>query len=1128
MPDDVGRWLRSHGFGKYEDVFAANDIAVDILRDLTESHLQELGVTIGDRIRFRRAIAATVSLDHSAGDRGGLPEIAGGLRPSTSGGEGERRQLTVMFSDLVDSTRLSARLDPEDMQEVLRTYQKSVSGAVRKFDGFVAKFMGDGILIYFGYPQAHENDAERAIRAGLAVLDDLVEANEETNARFGVNMDVRIGIATGPVVVGDIVGEGASEEAAVVGETPNLAARLQSVADANQIVVSAGTRDLLGARFEFEDLGNHDLKGIGDGVKAWRVLGEAEIDLSFDGTEARSGATLVGRQEELGLLTRAWETSRRGRGQVVLVQGEGGIGKSRLVDALRADISGQSHTWVAIRCSPYHVNSMLYPVIEHMKRVFGWSVDDSPELKLKKLETALAAQSLPLDEALPLFASMMSLPVPGDRYPPLNMSSKQMRENILDALVNWLFEEAEKQPVLQVWEDMHWADPTTLDFAELYIAQSPTVPILNVFTYRPEFVPPWTMRSHMTPITLNRLEISEAEALIRNLAKGKQLPRQVVQHITEKADGVPLYVEELTKSIIASDALREEADRYEIAGSLSDIVIPASLHDSLMARLDRLPALREVAQMGAVLGREFAYDMLREIAGLDERQLRKGLQQLVADELLYQRGRLPKARYVFKHALIQDAAYQSLLKRTRQRCHERVARQLEQQFQDTLQAHPELAAHHHGEAGNFRQAVDYWRMAGEQARARSANREAIAYLKRGIDAVRQLADSPEKNQLELKLQLALGAANIVAMGHGSVDAESAYARALELCQGQGDVAELVPAMFGLWRFYVGAKTLDQTQTIAKQLSQIASTADKTELSVVSDYAQGYTALCRGELDSALNHLKSGLAHYDPRQRKLAVYRTAQDPGVACRGYLAMTEWLRGRPKTAGQHLAAAIELADQIDDQFSQAYVRCFVGAIVAESRGDDASAIVGPGLAIADENGFALWSAYGKAQHLFHRLGDKPEVRSIDELRSAVDAISDLGVHINVPYNLTLLARAFRRAGYLDQALDVLADAEQRVESRGEFWWASEVARLTGEILHLKSENKAALDQFQRALAISKRQGALSLELRAAMSLASACEAGSKAENLEQLKSCFEIFTEGKETRDLKAAARLLKRSAT
>ena len=512
--------------------------------------------------------------------------------------------------------------------------------------------MGDGMLVYFGYPQAHENDAERATRAGLDIVGSMASLNSEVGKARGVVLAVRVGVATGPVVVGDLISEGVAEEAAVVGETPNLAARLQGVAQPNQVVIGPATHHIVGDLFTFDDLGAHELKGIAEPTQAWRVNGAVDIEGRHE-TKRRAGSSpLVGRQEELGLLLRAWEGTREWRGQVVLIQGEAGVGKSRLLEALREPLIDEDYTWVSIRCSPYYASTPLYPVIEHFKRVMNWQPEDDAPSRLEELEAALRTQSIPLEEVVPLYAELMSLPVPEERYPALAMTPQQKWEATLDAIAGWLLELAESKPVLQVCEDLHWADPTTLELLGLYIEQSPTVSMFNVLTYRPEFIPPWSMRSHMTPITLNRLERPEVEAFVSNLAGGKSLPNEVREHIVSKSDGVPLYVEELTKTILESGVLREEADRYWLDGTLAELQIPSTLQDSLMARLDRVPLLREMAQLGAVLGREFAYEMLRHLSPVEEPALQEGLGQLVEGELLYQRGRGRRALYVFKHALI--------------------------------------------------------------------------------------------------------------------------------------------------------------------------------------------------------------------------------------------------------------------------------------------------------------------------------------------------------------------------------------------------------------------------------------------------------------------------------------------
>src|SRR5215831_8003704 len=711
--------------------------------------------------------------------------------------EAERRQLTVMFCDLVGSTALSTGIDPEDLRDVITSYQNRCSAAIRRYDGFVAKYMGDGILVYFGYPRAHEDEAERSARAALDIVDAMAELRPPR-----VDLAVRIGIATGPVIVGDQIGEGTASETAVVGETPNLAARLQALAQPNQIIVSAATRAMLGDHFDFEDLGAFELKGFAERVPAWRVLSARDVESRFAATRAESSAPLVGRQVEMGLLLRAWDSSCYGRGQVVLVQGEPGVGKSRLLEGLR-EATAKDHIWVAIRCSPFHTASALHPIIEHLKRVFGWQPEDTPQHHLTQLEAGLGGfKTLPLFESVRLFADLMSVPVPEDRYQRLSMTAQRQRDATLDAIVAWLIELAERAPVLMAWEDLHWADPTTLETLGMLIEQAPTAALLVVATYRPELTPPWPQRSHMTPITLNRLERPEVETMVGHLAGGRPLPGEVVNHIVAKADGVPLYVEELTKAILVSGVLETRGDAYVLTGALAQLHIPETLQDSLMARLDRAPRLREVAQLGSVLGREFAYDMISALAGIDEHMLQSGLGQLVVDELLYQSGRPPRSRYLFKHALIQDAAYQSLLKRTRQQYHERVAKLLEDRFPEVASTQPELVAHHYTEANSPAQAIAYWLKAGAAAASKSANVEAVDQFHRGLALVEALSDASERAERELDLQMALGPALFATNVRTDPDISRAYARAWELCQQLEDHPRGFMALRGLQLYHL--------------------------------------------------------------------------------------------------------------------------------------------------------------------------------------------------------------------------------------------------------------------------------------------------------------------------------------
>ena len=839
MAQDVGDWLDGLELGKYAEAFAENGVDLRALPHLSEDDLKELGVLLGHR---RILLAAIASLHDLEGTRQAEEPAS---EPSLRS-EAERRQLTVMFCDLVGSTELSGRLDPEDLRDVMRRYQDAVSGVVARYEGHVAKFLGDGVLAYFGWPQAHEDQAERSVRAGL----------DATAAVKGVKLDgqeslrARVGIATGQVVVGDLVGDATSDLEAVTGETPNLAARLQGIAEPGQVVIGASTLLLIGDTFDFKDLGTHELKGFAEPVAAWQVTGESAAESRFEAAHPGALTQLVGREHELGLLRRAWEQSQAGIGQVVLICGEPGIGKSRLVDALATQLRAEGCTRIPLGCSPYHTNSAFYPLIAHLERHLRWQREDSAEVKLAKLEEAFQGFSLALDEVIPLFAALLSLPLAEDRYPPLNLTPQQQKQQTLDAVVAWTLEEAERRPVLQVWEDLHWIDPSTLELLTMEIDQAPTAPILNVLTFRPDFMPPWPQRSHMTTLTLNRLERPEVEALIAQQASGKALPGEVVEYIDGKTDGVPLYVEELTKAILEADFLREQEDGYVLTGPLSDVTIPATLQDSLMARLDRLPTIREVAQLGAVLGREFSYEMLQSIASMNETDLQQGLERLVDAELLYQRGRPPRARYIFKHALVQDAAYQALLKRKRQDYHRQAAEMLETRFPEIVQTQPELVAHHYTEAGLAEQAVKHWYEAGQQALQRSANLEAIGHLRKALEVLMTLPESAERDRQELALQTTLGPALMATQGYAAPEVGEAYVRAHELCERVGDTKELFIARWGLFAHRLFRAEHHTCLTMAQQLIDLAENLPESEYLLVAKLTLGVSHIFVGELQTA--------------------------------------------------------------------------------------------------------------------------------------------------------------------------------------------------------------------------------------------------------------------------------------
>ena len=1036
--------------------------------------------------------------------------------------QGERRHLTVMFCDLVGSTELSTRFDPEDLQDIIRSFQELCAKVVAEFDGFVAKYMGDGVLIYFGYPRAHERDAERAARTALAILEAMPDLGAALPHAQEVELAARIGIDTGLVVVGEAVGEGSAAELAVVGETPNVAARLQALAKPNAIVIGAVTHDLAGGVFEYEDLGTHNLKGIATPVQAWRVLRLSGAEAGTVGA-APGGGRLVGRDEEVGLLLRRWEQSKEGHGQAVFVSGEPGIGKSTLVETVSAQVKRDGYTRIAHRCSPYHTNSVLYPVVEHMKRLTRWQPADSVEEKLLKLEKSLEPYSQPLPEVVPLLAALMSLPIPEDRYPPLGLTPQQQKQQTLDALVALTLEEAERRPVMELWEDLHWADPSTLEFLGLLINQTPTTSLFIAMTFRSEFAPPWPMRSHITPITLNRLERPQIETLVKLLAGRKTLPPDVVEHIVGKTDGVPLYVEELTKMLLESDMLREESDRYVLTGPLSAVAIPATLQESLMARLDRLPTLREVAQLGAVLGREFAYEMLQGLAAIEDQVLLEGLDQLVASELLYQRGRPPRSKYIFKHALVQDAAYHSLLKRTRQKHHKQVAELLTTRFPEIIETEPELIAHHYTEAGCAEPAADLWLQAGQHAGRRFANQEAIAHLNKGLEVLQTLPETTERSRKELTLQAALGTALAATMGYGAPEVVRALGRARELCDDVGDTKELFPLLWGLWLFHTVRAEHSTATDLTRQLGDLAETIDDDSLALMALLPHGASCLFVGELDEARRRLEQAIGLYEPtRHRALALSYASLDPGVVAAAYAAWTLWLLGYPEQALKAADQAQTWAKNVHPYtlarfyYWDGIVRQFVGDWDAvRTHGETASAM-------AQEHDYALVRAAGSILQGWALTKQGQGKAGATLVRQGVDAYRATGAEFQLPHLLTALAEAVEP----EDGLAIISDALAAVEATGERYYEAELHRLKGEILLAISGDNAAEGEicFNRALEIARNQKAKSLELRAAMSLCRLWQQkGKQIEARPLLTEIYNWFTEGFETADLKEARALL-----
>jgi class 3 adenylate cyclase/predicted ATPase len=766
---DIVVWLRSLGLGRYEAAFRENEIDETVLPGLTAEDLKELGVAaLGHRRKLLDAIAA---LRTDAGGKAASADVATASNaPSASPDDrAERRQVTVMFSDLVGSTALSARMDPEDLRALISAYQKCVAETVQRFGGFVAKYMGDGVLIYFGYPQAHEDDAERAVRAGL----ELVAAVSDLKTH--APLQTRVGIATGLVVVGDLIGSGASQEQAIVGETPNLAARLQGVAEPNKVVLAEGTRKLLGSLFELEDLGPQELKGVTSAVRAWAALRPSSVESRFEALHASGVTELVGREEELELLLRRWSKARTSEGQVVMLSGEPGIGKSRLTAALLERVAAEPHTRLRYFCSPQHTDSALHPIISQMERAAGFAHDDTAQTRLDKLD-ALLAQSFTASQDVALFAEMLSLPSNG-RYPTLELAPQQRRQKTLEALTTQLEALSRSNPVLMIFEDLHWIDPTSLEVLGRTVDRLRTFPVLLIVTYRPEFEPPWIGQPHVTLLALNRLGEREIDDMIDRVTGNRPLLESIRQDIIERTDGIPLFVEEMTKAVLEAEGEGEAQDTAASVPS-SALAVPASLHASLLARIDRLGPAREVAQIGAAVGREFSHALLGAVIPKPEADLRSALDRLIDAGLLFRQGVPPHATYLFKHALVQDAAYGTLLREPRRALHARIAETLEGQFADIAESQPELLARHYTEAGLIEKAVSFWRTAGQRSLARSALLEGAQQIKRALDQIATLPATPDLRGEEIKLHVAF--ANALTLTGNFVDGKEHYDRALAI------------------------------------------------------------------------------------------------------------------------------------------------------------------------------------------------------------------------------------------------------------------------------------------------------------------------------------------------------------
>jgi class 3 adenylate cyclase/predicted ATPase len=1105
---DIGAWLRQLGLERYEQAFRDNEVDFDILSELAETDLEELGVLWGDRKKLLDAIIELAPPDQAtAGTAGPPPDIIG---PGV-----ERRQLTVMFCELVGLTEL----DPEDLSDLMLTYRKRCTDVVTHWDGHVAKIVGDGMLAYFGWPRANEDDAERAVRAGLA----LVDAVSKLTTAADEALVARVGIATGLVMVGDLMPTGAAREEVVVGQTPNLAARLRELARPGAVVIAPTTRRLVGRLFELTDLGAQHLKGFAEPLSAWQVEGQGRAEGRFEARQTTDLMPMVGREEEIALLLRRWRQAQGGEGQVVLLSGEPGIGKSRLVRELRERIAAQPHLRVTHQCSPYHQTSPLHPVVTHLERAAGFERDDPTEARLAKLEALLAGGTDKLDQAVPMIAALLGIPT-GERYPALELTPQRQKELTLEALLDQLAGLAAEQPVLVVHEDVHWIDPTTLELLTQTIEKLSQIPALLVVTFRPEFTPPWAGQPHVSALALNRLGRRDGASMVERVVGAKALPAEVSAHILAKTDGVPLFVEELTKAVLESGLLTDAGDHYELCGPLRPLAIPATLHDSLLARLDHLAPVKEVAQIGAAIGREFSHALLVAVADRPEPELHAALDQLVQSELIFRRGAPSEATYSFKHVLVQDAAYGTLLKSRRQQLHARIAQVLEEQFPDLTEAQPELLANHCAEAGLIETAVQYWQRAGQQAIARSAMAEAIAQLTKGIALLARLPDVAERRRRELGLQLTLGRALHAGCGTGVPETGRAYARAAELCEQTGETSLLVPALYGLIVFHFSRAELAPALALAKRALAVAELED-IPARVAGHFSIGWVNLALGRLGAAREHLERALELHATAQQPSFILTYGIDVRVKCLAYLSWALLILGHPDQARARSRDALLEAERLRQPFTIGFA--FHRALTVLQLYREVPAVaesVTAMLALGREQGFPIYVAAGTFNRGWLLVQDGFASKGVALMREALNALRANRDEDFLPYSLALLAEAHGKVGQTAAALVMVDEALAWLERTDQHLFEAELHRLKGELLLVSSGADQAEACLGRAIEVARAQDAKLWELRAATSLARLWAVqGRRAEAHDLLVPVYGWFTEGLDTADLKDAKALL-----
>ncbi len=1064
MTETLRDWLVSLDLAHLTGLFEEHQVTLRDLPLLQDDDLKELGVALGPRRRILHAIAKSVALEEFA-----RPDM---LSDEPSFDEAERRQLTVMFCDLVGSTEMSLRMDPEDLRDLMRRYQDVVAGSVVRYGGHVANFLGDGVLAYFGWPHAHEDQAERAVWAGLDATDAVAlvrYTDEET-------LHARVGIATGQVVVGHITSAAAAETEAVTGQTPNLAARLQGVALPNQVIIDTTTRQLVGGTFEFRDLGRRHLKGFAERQPIWRVIGTADAATRYEAGHQSGISPIVGRVAEREVLEDCWDRARAGAGQAVVIGGEAGIGKSRLVQALRDQVASQDHYRLRYQCVARLTDRAFHPIIQTLEHASGIAAKDSSNEKLEKLEAMLEYAGDDVATVAPLFASLLS--IPGEaRYGPLDLTPERLRDRIMDALVRQLILLSRQRPVLVIMEDVHWIDPTTETLIGRVLDGIADRPVMIVITHRLTYRPPWLKRDNIRTLLIDRLDRRESEALVASI--GAELPQETIERIAARAEGVPLYLEEVTKNIIEAGLGQE----MEVESS----AIPDSLQASLMARLDNLNSTKQLLQIGAVIGRTFSHELISKVAGRSDDELHRDLERSANAGLIRSRDEGGSTVYMFRHALFQDAAYATLLRSRRRYLHSQIADVLRRDFPRQAEAEPEVMANHFALADRAGEAAEYWLAAGRRAGQRSAHLEAISSLNKALAQLELLDPTDDRDGREFETRLTLGASLIAAEGWAAPDVQDNYERAMVLSQSVGDIHQKVNALRGLTNVAFLKGQISVARTSADRELEIGREEDDLTLMMGGHRAVGMCAFFAGDFRTAREHLRHNNAIYDRDQHGAQKFLQGTDPAVIGMSVLSWTDWFLGDGEAARNGIEAALRHAQDLDHPFSLAYGES-LAASVYQVLAEPATVLAHAekGIALAEENDYPYWLAWSTIMRGWAVAALGEADRGIDILNDGLAAYEATGARQIKPYVLTLLAEMY---GWAKRPADGLACLDHACGSGNETdvrFYEAEAFRQRGEFHRLAARSDGVAD-YREALSVSERQQSPTLILRAAVGLAKA-----------------------------------------